>query len=151
MAKLDSDRTPTVAEADWTDVLAEVPLFSGLSPRHVRNLAKLAKIQRLPAYTKIVREGASGDSFILMLEGTAVVRPPGKRPVKLGAGGFFGELALLDDAPRSATIEALDDVVVARIGRKDFIRLLGDEPKVSLVLLRALAGRLRSSEKLPQH
>ncbi len=151
MAKLDSDRTPTVAEADWTDVLAEVPLFSGLSPRHVRNLAKLAKIQRLPAYTKIVREGATGDSFILMLEGTAVVRPPGKRPVTLGAGDFFGELALLDDAPRSATIEAQDDVVVARIGRKDFIRLLADEPKVSLVLLRTLAARLRASEKTPQH
>ncbi len=151
MAKLDGDRTPTVAEADWTDVLAEVPLFSGLSPRHVRNLAKLAKIQRLPAYTKIVREGATGDSFILMLEGTAVVRPPGKRPVKLGAGDFFGELALLDDAPRSATIEAQEDVVVARIGRKDFIRLLGDEPKVSLVLLRTLAARLRSSESSPSH
>jgi CRP-like cAMP-binding protein len=136
---------------DWAQVLAEVPLFSNLPARHVRHLAKLAKIQRFPAYTKLVREGDRGDSFFLILEGAAVVRPPRKRAVRLGAGDFFGELALLDTVPRSATVEAEDEVLVARIGRSDFTRMLETEPKVALVLLRTLAERLRSSEPSPKH
>jgi CRP-like cAMP-binding protein len=70
----------------------------------------------------------------------------GKRPVKLGVGDFFGELTLLDDSPRSATVEAQDEVLVARIGCTDFVRMLEKEPRVALVLLRTLAARLRSSE-----
>lgn len=151
MEKISSVMSLPSADADWTEVLAGVPLFSGLSTRHVRNLAKLAKIQRLLAYTKIVREGDRADSFYLLLEGSAVVRPPGKRPVKLGVGDFFGELALLDNSPRSATVEALEDVLVARIGRTDFVRMLEHEPKVALLLMRTLAARLRSSEASPKH
>ena len=117
----------------------------------MRSLAKLAKIQRLPAYTEIVREGGRGDSFCLILDGSAVVRPPGKRPVKLGSGDFFGELALIDNSPRSATVEAQDEVLVARIGRIDFVRMLEHEPKVALVLLRTMAARLRSSESSAKH
>jgi CRP-like cAMP-binding protein len=138
-------------DTDWSNVLAEVPLFADLSARHVRGIAKLAKIQRLGAYTQIVREGEPGDSFFLLLEGTAMARPPGKRGVKLRAGDFFGELALLDDAPRSATVEAQEDVLVARIGRKDFLRMLEKEPKVSLSLLHTLATRLRTSQASPTH
>jgi CRP-like cAMP-binding protein len=166
MAKLSGTQAHTVAElylntlqkkpgeasdTDWTDVLAEVPLFSNLSARHVRNLAKLAKIQRLAAYTKIVREGERADAFFLILDGNVVVRPPGKRLVKLGPGDFFGELALLDNSPRSATVEAQNEVLVARIGRTEFARMLDSEPKVALVLLRTVAARLRSSEASPKH
>jgi voltage-gated potassium channel len=142
---------PNGTTVDWTNVLADVPLFANLSARHVRGLAKLAKVKRLQPYTVIVREGTPGDSFFLLLEGTVVVRPPGKRPVKLGPGAFFGELALLDSAPRSATVEAQDDVLVARIGRTDFLRMLDKEPKVAVALLRSLAARLRSSETSAQH
>lgn len=139
------------AEPDWTEVLAEVPLFSGLSKRHLRGVAKLAKIRRLQAYTRIVREGDHADSFYLMLEGTAVVRPPGKRPVKLGVGDFFGELALLDNSPRSATVEAQTEVLLASIGRTAFLRMLEHEPKVALLLLRTMAARLRASEVSSKH
>jgi CRP-like cAMP-binding protein len=151
MEKIRRTQTGLGGNADWTEVLAEVPLFSGLSRRHLRNLTKLAKIQRLLAYTKIVREGDRADSFYLLLEGSAVVRPKGKRSVKLGAGDFFGELALLDNSPRSATVEALEDVLVARIGRTDFVRMLEHEPKVALLLMRTMAARLRSSEASAQH
>jgi CRP-like cAMP-binding protein len=136
---------------DWTDELAAVPLFSELPRRHVRHLAKLAKIQRLPKFTAIVREGQRGDAFYLILEGSAVVRAAGKRPARLKAGDFFGELALLDGLPRSATVEAAEEVLVARIGRSDFMRMLEEDPKVSVVLLRTMASRLRSSELSPVH
>ncbi|MDX6234867.1 MAG: family transcriptional regulator, cyclic receptor protein [Nocardioidaceae bacterium] len=144
-------KSGSAGDTDWTDVLAEVPLFSNLSARHVRNLAKLAKIQRLAAFTQIVRQGESGDAFFLILDGTAVVRPPGKRVVKLGPGDFFGELALLDDSPRSATVEAQEDILLARIGRRDFTRMLDKEPKVAVALLRTLTARLRASEASAQH
>jgi CRP-like cAMP-binding protein len=144
-------RSRTAGDTDWTDVLAEVPLFSNLSARHVRSLAKLAKIQRLAAFTQIVRKGESGDAFFLILDGSAVVRPPGKRIVKLGPGDSFGELALLDDSPRSATVEAQDEILVARIGRRDFARMLDKEPKVAVALLRTLAARLRASEASTKH
>jgi CRP-like cAMP-binding protein len=136
---------------EWTDVLAAVPLFAGLSRRHVKTVAKLGKLQRLPQYSMIVRAGEPGDAFYLLLDGHAVVRPPGKRALRLDVGSYFGELALLDDAPRSASVEAADEVLLMRIGRRDFERLLETEPKVSLVLLRQLAGRLRASERSAQH
>ena len=144
----DTQRTD---KADWSEVLAEVPLFQGLSKRHVRGIAKLAKVMRLAPFSQIVREGEPADSFFLILDGTALARPPGKRAVKLGVGDFFGELALLDNSPRSATVEAQDEVLLARIGAKDFLKLLEKEPKVSLVLLKTLAVRLRSSEPSPKH
>jgi len=134
------------APAGWTDVLAQVPLFSGLSKRHVRSLAKLAKVQRFPAYTDLVRQGERGNSFHLILDGQAVVHPAGKRPVKLSSGAYFGELALLTDAPRSATVTAQSEVVVARIGRDDFLRMLEHEPKVTLALLRTMAAQMRPSQ-----
>jgi len=142
---------PRAADPDWAGVLAQVPLFSDLPKRHLRGIAKLAKFRRLPAYTRIVREGDRADSFYLMLEGTAVVRPPGKRPVKIGVGEFFGELALLDNSPRSATVEAQTEVQVASIGRSDFLRMLEHEPKVALILLRTMAARLRLSEVSTKH
>jgi len=87
----------------------------------------------------------------LILDGNAVVRPPGKRVVKLGMGDFFGELALIDNSPRSATVEAQNEVLLARIASKDFLKMLNKEPKVSLVLLRTLAARLRASEASHRH
>ena len=137
--------TGTVSAKDWDNVLAEVPLFAGLSSRHLRAIAKLAKIQRVAPYSEIVRAGDTANTFYLILDGSAVVRPPGKRAVNLGIGDFFGELALLADAPRSATVAAKDEeVLLARIGRKQFLKLVEDEPKVALTMLRTLADRLRA-------
>jgi CRP/FNR family transcriptional regulator, cyclic AMP receptor protein len=137
--------------ADWTDVLAAVPLFSELPRRQIARLTRAAKIQRLPAYTRIVAAGQRGDSFCLILEGSATVRATGRRPVLLKAGDFFGELSLLDGLPRSATVEAQEEVLLARIGRKDFLRLVQREPKVALALLKTLAARLRGAEKSAVH
>jgi CRP/FNR family transcriptional regulator, cyclic AMP receptor protein len=134
-------------EADWTDVLLTVPLFAELPRRHVARLTRVAKIERLPAYTRIVRAGERGDSFCLLLEGTASVKADRRRAVTIGPGDFFGELSLLDGQPRSATVEAQEDVVLARIGRKDFLKLVETEPTVSLALLKTMAGRLRGVEK----
>jgi CRP/FNR family transcriptional regulator, cyclic AMP receptor protein len=135
----------------WTDVLNDVPLFSGLSKRHLNKIAELAKSRRFPRYSTIVRAGERGDTFFVILDGTVLVKPPGKRAVRLAAGDSFGEMALLDDAPRSATVEAQDEVFVMLLGRSAFSRMLAREPKIAIALLRTLAQRLRKVESSASH
>jgi CRP-like cAMP-binding protein len=133
--------------AAWADVLATVPLFSGLSQRHLRKVAGKASMKRFAPLTSIVRVGEPGDAFFIILDGSASVRRPGKRAVKLGAGDFFGELALLDAAPRSATVEADSEVLTMRLGRSAFQKVLESEPKVALAMLRAVAARARETSQ----
>ena len=83
----------------WADVLGTIPLFAGLSQRHLRRVAGQATMKRYAPYTAIVRVDDPGDAFYVILDGSAAVRKPGKRSVKLHRGDFFGELALLDAAP----------------------------------------------------
>jgi CRP-like cAMP-binding protein len=135
----------------WTDVLSDVPLFTGLSKRHLNKIAEVAKSRRFPRYSTIVRAGERGDTFFVILDGTVLVKPQGKRAVRLAAGDSFGEMALLDDAPRSATVEAQDEVFVMLLGRSAFSRMLAREPKIAIVLLRTLAQRLRTVESLASH
>jgi CRP-like cAMP-binding protein len=133
--------------AEWVDALTDVPLFDGLSKRHLRKVvAECAVARRYPRYTAMVRAGTRGDSFFVIMDGTATVKRPGKRAVKLKAGDFFGEMALIDGAPRTATVETDSEVLTLQLGRTAFARLLEHEPRIALVLLRTLAGRLRAAE-----
>lgn len=140
-----SAATRDVKPEDWAPLIAEVPLFSGLSSRHVRKIAAIARIRRVPRLTDIVREGSVGTAFFVLLDGQAeVVRKD--RPVLLGPGSFFGELALLDDGPRTATVRALDESLLLEIPRSKFSGILKDEPTVARTLLRELARRLRGDD-----
>src|SRR3954469_20454609 len=82
--------------AEWADVLGDVPLFSGLSKRHRRRIAALAGQQRFSEGAAIVREGARGETFYLILDGEAIVEHGGAAPLRLKPGDFFGEMSLLD-------------------------------------------------------
>jgi CRP/FNR family transcriptional regulator, cyclic AMP receptor protein len=135
----------------WADALAEIPLFSGLSKRHLNKIAGLAKTRRYARFTAVVREGERGDSFYVILDGEVLVKPAGRRGVRLKAGDWFGEMALLDGAPRTATVEAQTEVLVMVLGRKAFQEAVEADPKIAMVLLRTLAARLRSSERSASH
>ena len=135
----------------WTDVLSDVPLFSGLSNRHLNRIAEVAKSRRFSRYSTIVRAGDPGDTFFVILDGAVLVKTPGKRAKRLTAGDSFGEMALLDDAPRSATVDADNEVLVMLLSRTAFNRILEKEPKISTALLRTLAQRLRAAENSPSH
>jgi CRP-like cAMP-binding protein len=128
----------------WTNVLAEVPLFAGLSPRHVRKVAATGRIARFHDATAIVRAGEPGDTFYVIIDGDVSVRRRGVPAIVLGPGSFFGELALLDRAPRSATVMAKGPVACLAITRPRFLKLLRDESTIAIALLEELARRVRT-------
>jgi CPA1 family monovalent cation:H+ antiporter len=132
---------------DWLATLAEVPLFDGLPKRHLRGIAKLARVRRFAPGSTMVRTGDPGRSFYVLLDGKAkVVRVKG-RARHLGAGDYFGEMALLDGAPRSAAVVADGEVLALTIDRSGFTKLLRAEPALAQALLRTLAARLRAAER----
>lgn len=132
---------------DWVPVLAEVPLFQSLSRRHLKRVASLARMRRYGPGTSIVRPGAAGSAFYVLIDGTARVVTPKGRVRKLSSGDFFGEMALFDDAPRSAEVVADGEVLTMTISRSAFGKLLRSEPGLSQELLRTLAARLRAAEQ----
>jgi len=94
----------------------------------------------------MVRAGDPGKSFYVLLDGSARVVRPGRRARRLGPGDYFGEMALLDSAPRSADVVADSDLLTLTIDRSGFLKLLRADPVMSEALLRTLAARLRAAE-----
>jgi CRP-like cAMP-binding protein len=128
----------------WAEVLAEVPLFAGVSTRHVRKIAALGSAVSFNAKTRIVSAGDPGDAFYVLLLGRAEVqRGRGRPKIEMGPGAYFGEMALLVGAPRSATVVAKSEAICLLLSRKKFEKVLKDEPAVAYALLRTLAARLR--------
>ena len=146
-AAVPTSRDPKGMGRDWIPVLAEVPLFAGLSRRHLKRVASLARTRRFARGTSIVRRGDAGTSFFVLIDGEARVVVPKGRARRLRAGDFFGEMALFDDSPRSADVVADGEVLVMTISRNAFAKLLRGEPALSQELLRTLAARLRAAER----
>jgi CRP-like cAMP-binding protein len=129
----------------WTSVLATVPLFSGLSRRHLGKLAKAGRIVHFDDQTAIVRAGEPGDTLYVLIDGEVSVQKQRARAARVGVGGFFGEMLLLDGGPRSATVLARGPVACFALGRREFTKLLRAEPAMAIAMLQELAGRLRSA------
>jgi CRP-like cAMP-binding protein len=128
--------------ADWVPVLAGVPLFADLNTRHLKRVAGLGSLRRVARHTQIVKRNDRGDTFYVILDGQARVEPVG---VDLGPGSYFGEMALIDDGPRTADVDAQTDMLLLTIPRTKFTKLLRDEPAIAIAMLRELARRLRGS------
>src|SRR4051812_30564617 len=108
------------SKRELSDLLAEVGLFSRCTDRQRRTVARHAQIADLPAGTDLVREGEPGDALFVIIDGKAVVRREGVDVNEVGPGAYFGELAIIDGEPRSATVVAQTDVRVAVIGIRMF-------------------------------
>ena len=136
---------------DLIDHLRNVPLFSRCTARELRIVARHAEPVRLPEGSVLFSEGDAGDAFFVVLGGTAEVRKgrTNRRVNTLGPGGWFGELALLDAAPRSASVVAATEVELAVLGARIFRTLLRELPTISERLLAALAGELRAARRDP--
>ena len=124
--------------------LASIPLFAGSRPRELEQVARLCTEVDVPSGRALCREGETGQEFFVIEDGTVAVSVGGKEVATLGAGDFFGELALLDAGPRNATVTAQTDVRVLVVSRQEFMGLLEQEPVVAVRMLPAIGARLRA-------
>jgi CRP-like cAMP-binding protein len=135
----------TSSVASWARVLAGFPLFKGVSRRQLRKLAREATFDEFAPGEIVMSNPESADSLYVILGGSArVLGKPAARPLR--TGDYFGELALLDNAGRSATIVAAQELHVMRLPRQSFLRLAQDQPAVSLTMLRDLSSQFRRLE-----
>jgi CRP-like cAMP-binding protein len=109
-------------------------------------VARHIHIVELPPGTVLIREGDAGDAFYVLLDGEASVSQRGHQIAVVQPGSHFGELALLDPAPRDATVTAGTEVTVGVLGARVFNAIVRDVPGMNSKLLRALARRLRDAD-----
>jgi CRP-like cAMP-binding protein len=123
--------------------LSQVPLFSVCSREELRAISRQSTSLDIRAGRALVREGQRGNDFFVVMSGEAQVTRRGAVVDKIGVGGFFGELALLDPAPRDATVTALTDMEVLVLTNLEFAAVLADAPGMTLKLMKGMARRLR--------
>jgi CRP/FNR family transcriptional regulator, cyclic AMP receptor protein len=130
------------------ELLAQVPLFAGLSKKDLQEVSSLATRLNLSEGRELTHQGGRGYEFVVVLEGTVDVLIDGKVVATCGAGDFFGEMALLEHRPRSATVVAKTDVAIDVIGRSEFSVLLEVHPEIEKQLRAAMERRLAEDEAL---
>lgn len=123
--------------------LAAVPLFDGVSKRHLRRLAREADAVEFEPGRAIVEEGQAGEALFVVLTGTARIVRAGRKVGALIPGDFFGELSALDGGPRTASVVPETPVEVLRVFRHTLQRMVEQEPSLAMGLLEGLARRLR--------
>ena len=128
------------------DALRAVPLFAELSSRDLRRLAESMHEKAYSEGDEVVTEGEGGVGFFVILEGSARVAVAGKELSVLGPGDYFGEMALLDGALRSASVTAGEGLRCAGMTAWHFRPFVRDHPDFAWDLLTALARRLRAAE-----
>ncbi len=132
--------------ADRVSQLKRVPLFAHLADAHVQRIVNSARERRFEPGAPIVSAGETGQGFYLILEGRAEVQRGGRTIRALGPGDYFGELALLRDQPRSATVVARDPTTCLALTRWDFKGILDANPALAVQLLETVAHRVHDDE-----
>jgi CRP-like cAMP-binding protein len=129
------------------EVLRRVPLFADLNRREVEKVARLFKERRFSAGETVVREGSGGAAFFLIDAGEATVTVAGKPREMLKPGDYFGEIALIDEGARTATITASSDLVCYGLTFWEFRPLVQENAAIGWKLLQSLAKKLRVAEQ----
>jgi CRP-like cAMP-binding protein len=126
------------------EALKRVPLFAGLSKKHLAELARVTDDLAVEPGTVICREGALGQEFFVLVDGEVEVTKGGKRIAARGGGEFFGEVALLATVKRTATVTAATPVRCFVMLRGDFRRVLEENPGLRAKVMDAMGERLAS-------
>jgi CRP/FNR family transcriptional regulator, cyclic AMP receptor protein len=128
------------------EALGRIPLFSELTKDELHELAKRTEDLEVEAGKVLVREGEIGQEFFVIIEGEAEATKDGKLLRTMGPNDFFGEIALLEDIPRTATVTAKTPLRFFVLTRQSFWSMLDATPSVERKILRTLAKRLLASE-----
>ena len=126
----------------YLDHLAAVPMFSACSKKDLQLVAKTADELTVNQGSDLTTEGGSGREFFVIVDGKARVTRSGKEVATLGPGDFFGELALLDKAPRNATVTAETPLDVLVLEQRSFTALIAEVPSIARKLMIGMARRL---------
>lgn len=121
------------------------PLFSGLSKRELKTVARLLTPVKVAQGTVLTREGDLGREAMYIASGTASVERDGDKVATLGPGEFFGELALLTGAPRMAMVTAETDMLIGALSRQEFASLLDASPRIAQKILVDAVRRLHEN------
>ena len=132
-------------------LLSAAHLFDGVEPAEMERIAAVAVEVEFPADHVIARQGEIGTGFFVIVSGGARVVRDGVTVATLGPGDFFGELSVLDRQPRIAQVIADGPTTCLALASWDFEAILLEEPRVSLAILRGLAGRLRDVTEAHRH
>jgi CRP-like cAMP-binding protein len=128
---------------------AAAPLFAEMPERHLKRIAKFAKVRDIPPETFVVKHGEKGIGFYLILEGHVQVRRGGRSIARLGPGDFFGELALFDDRTRSADVVTSEPTRVVVLSRWEFWGFAQEHPAILRTILQEMARRLQENAPSP--
>jgi len=130
----------------FVDHLQAVPLFETCSRKDLQRLARHSEHVTVRAGKSLVTEGETGHEFFVIVSGTAKVLRHGRKIATVGPGDAFGELALLERAPRNATVVAETDMEVVVLAQREFGGIVDEVPGFARKLLAAMAKRLREAD-----
>ncbi|MDQ2982625.1 MAG: cyclic nucleotide-binding domain-containing protein [Actinomycetota bacterium] len=135
-----------MAEAP-TELIKQVPLFQGLDPHELEMITRTFKERTFDSGQTVAEEGTGGVGFFVIADGNAKVTVHGEERGTLGPGDYFGEIALIDDGARSATITADSDLRCYGLTSWEFRPLVETNASIAWKLLQAMAKKLRASEQ----
>lgn len=140
-----------MARDEKLDLLHRIPLFSGFDRRRLERLGMLADEVDVPAGKVLMRQGDSGSDMMVLVRGSVSVARDGARINTLGPGDFFGEIALVDGGPRTATVSAEEPSTLLVITHRDFHSMMDEFPEVAGQVMNALANRVRTLDPDTPH
>jgi CRP-like cAMP-binding protein len=133
--------------ADTLEALRKIPIFADLSERELRKILKATEEYSYPPGAVIVAEGSRSEQLFLILDGNVKVKHGGRTVARMGVGDFFGEIALIDGLPRTASVVADTPVRCRVLLRKEFFEIIDAAPQIGWRVLGTLATRLRERER----
>jgi CRP/FNR family cyclic AMP-dependent transcriptional regulator len=125
--------------------IKSVDLFSKIPGEDLTQVAGIALEVNFERDELIFQEGEMGDSLYLIVDGSVMVHRQGKEITRLSEKEAFGEMAILDNEPRSASVTAVTDVSCLKIERQDFYELMSEKVEIAYGIIRVLTGRLREA------
>lgn len=135
-----------MARDEKLELLHSVPIFARFDHKHLERLGMLTEEVDVPAGKVLIRQGELGDDLMILVKGLVAVERDGEQVNKLGPGEFFGEIALIERGPRTATVTAETPCRLLVLNHRSFHALMEEFPEVAASVLLTLAHRLRSLE-----
>ena len=128
------------------DLLKRVPLFADCSKKELQEISLVTDEIDLPAGFQLTKEGASGQELVVIVDGAADVIRRGKKINAVAGGDFVGEIALVTEEPRTATVRTTEPTQAIVLTRRDFRALMKRVPSIQLKVLDAVASRLPAAD-----